>query len=464
MKVKNSLKKTVRWSTLAMAMGAMSIPAFQAQAAIYWPGGTGNTNADTDYQDGYDTGQQDCRDAPISCGVTIQPMIEEQGYGETEPNDHILNADGLLLGQFYHGNSLGEFDEDWYYVTTDKPSQKLSVYFLADPGNFTNTAGWIIKVRDLNGNVIASFDTTIATGSNGDGVDEADGSGDTQPSTNTSPVDSAKVTEVTLGKTGTYYISVASRENAGDFRGYNIAARLEDTGQVTANPGENRFDTETEPNNDEDHADLLRSNVTMVGMFGRTLVKEIKVTTPATSEIQYFYIGCNETNIATIPVGLPDCACDLTSVDNNGDIDPLNPNVNNGLPPQTPGDACEARVITTPATNEYVGIFAYDRDVYSYTSEGNEQLRIQICTRTECQFDKVHLKVNRGDTQVILMDSPIEPGQVIDLGASLPGEYFFTFSAEKTGIISDTGDPQVIDLVGPYDVLLMSTKMSTHGN
>jgi hypothetical protein len=452
MKVKNSLKKTVRWSTLAVAMGALTIPVFQADAAIYWPGGTGNTNEDKDYQEGYDDGTQDCLDTPIDCGVQLYPMIKEQGYGETEPNDHILNADGLLLGQFYHGNSLGAFDEDWFYVTTDKPSQKLTVYFLADPGNFTNTTGWIIRVRDLNGNIIAAFDSTASGGGDG-GTGGDDGTGDTPQEI--SPVDSAKITEVTLGKTGTYYISVMSKENGGDYRGYNIAARLENTGQVTANPDENRFDTETEPNNYTQQADPLRSNVAMVGMFGRSLLKKIKITTPATSEIQYFYIGCIATDIDTIPAGQTTCECDLTSVDNNGDIVPPNPNVTD----QTPGGACKARVTTTPATTEWMGIFTYDTDIYSYTSEGNEQLRIQICTRTECEFEKVHLKVYLADTQIILMDGPVEPGQVIDLGTPFPGEYFFTFTAEKTGIISDTGDPQVVDLTGPYDILLMSTGM-----
>jgi len=293
-------------------------------------------------------------------------------------------------------------------------------------------------------------------------------------------VDSARITEVTLGKTGTYYISVASRENGGDFRGYNIAARLEDTGQVTANPDANRFDTETEPNNDADHADPLRSNVAMVGMFGRTLVKKTKITTPATTEYQYLYKGCSAPELSDpaspwYEFNGSSCDCDVTKDPLLGDpLDPIHPDPSDVDPPggnpvpnnqrDNPDFACYAHAVVTPAETEWVGIFNYDTDVYTYTSEGNEQLRIQICTRTECQFEKVHLKVNRGDTQVILMDGPIEPGQVIDLGASLPGEYFFTFTAEKTGIISDTGDPEVIDLVGPYDVLLMSTKMSNHGN
>ncbi|WP_456407341.1 hypothetical protein [Thiolapillus sp.] len=466
--MKNSLKKTARWSTLALAMGIMNIPAFQAQAAINWPGGTGDKNKDTEFQEGFDAGQEDCRNAPQPCGVKIHPMTKKVGYGETEPNDHILNADGLLLGQFYHANSLGTFDEDWYHVVTDKPNQKLTVYFLGDEGNFTETAGWVIQVRDLNGNIIAAFDTTTP----GAGTEGGEEGGEAP--LNVSPVDAAKITEVTLGKLGTYYISVKPKAGAtaspkageggsggsGELRGYNIAINLENTGQVTANPDDNRFDTETEPNNDKANADPLRSNVAMTGVFNRTLLRRETVTTPAVTEIEYFYKDCKVDDISTIPSGLTSCECDLTSVDSNGDIVPPNPNTSS----QAPGDACEARTITTPAETKIVGVFDYDPDVYVYHSEGNEQLRIQICTRTDCQFDKVHLRVNKDNTGIVLMEGPIEPGQTIDLGAALQGDYYFEFTAEEEGVISDTGDSQVSELLGPYDLLLMSTKFSPHGN
>lgn len=472
--MKNSLKTTARWSTLAVAMGIMSIPAFQAQAAINWPGGTGDKNKDVEFQEGYDAGQQDCRDAPQPCGVKIYPMTKKAGYGETEPNDHILNADGLLLGQFYHANSLGTFDEDWYHVVTDKPSQKLSVYFLGDEGSFAETAGWVIQVRDLNGNIIAAFDTTTPGGGTGGG-DEGD-----EETPDVSPVDAAKITEVTLGKVGTYYISVKPKagssatpqagggdSSSGELRGYNIAINLKNTGQVTANPDENRFDTETEPNDDKTNADPLRSNVAMVGVFDRTLLKRKEVTTPAVTEIGYFYIRCNINDISTIPAGQTDCACDIT----NNPVVPNNPNIDtdgdpsNGIQsgPLPPGDACEARTVTTPAETKIIGIFDYDTDTYVYHSDGNEQLRIQICTRTDCQFEKVHLRVNKDNTGIILMEGPIEPGQTIDLGAALQGDYYFEFTAEETGVISDTGDSEVSELIGPYDLLLMGTKFSPHG-
>ena len=107
-------------------------------------------------------------------------MIKDQGYGETEPNDHIINADGLLLGRFYHANSFDQFDEDWYYITTDKKNQKLTVHFLGDSGNYADTTGWVIRIRDLKGNVIAAFDSSTTGGAGIEGG-PAEGGSDTSP-------------------------------------------------------------------------------------------------------------------------------------------------------------------------------------------------------------------------------------------------------------------------------------------
>ena len=479
--MKNSLKTTSRWPVFGLAAGILSISAFQAQAAIYWPGQTGDDQKNKDFTAGYEDGQTDCREAPQPCGVKIYPMTKDQGFGETEPNDHILNADGLLLGRFYHANSLGAYDEDWYYIVTDKRNQKLTLYFLGDAGNFALTKGWLIKVRDLNGNIIASFDSDNGQGDNGG--DNNGGNADNQAPT--TPLDSVKIAEVTLPKVGTYYISVESQKggsggggngggdnggggnggggnlDTGELRGYNIAANLEDTKQITPDPDGTFFDTETEPNDDKLEADVLRSNVPMVGVFDRTLVKTFYPPKPGITEIQYFYTGCRENDTSTIPLGLTSCECDLTSVDNNGNIDPPNPNT---VPSQEPKDACYATEVSTPATDgEWKGRFVYDVDTYVFHSEGNEQLRLQICTRTDCDFEEVHLRVNKDNTSIVVMEGPVKPGQTIDLGAALKGDYYFEFSAQKTGVEPDTGNPIETDLVGPYDLLLMSTKFSPHG-
>jgi hypothetical protein len=453
----------LRWSSLTLAMGFAGFSAQQAQAAIHWPGGGSDGNdKETDFKKGYNDGQKDCQTAPLECGVKLSDMIRNLGYGETEPNDHIINADGLLLGQFYHANSFDQFDEDWYYITTDRKNQKLTVYFLGDSGRYANTAGWLIQVRDLKGNIIASFDSTVSGGAGTEG----DG--------NTSPIDLAKIAEVTLGKIGSYYISVKSQDDGGTRRGYHIGATLKNTGQVTAIEEENRFDTETEPNDENRDADVLRANVAMVGVFDRTLIKYVWVTTPTEIEYKYFYKGCDESDPATLPPGQTDCACDITK-------DPLatpNPNPPFVLPDPVPDDycqanpdedacdrveACEAKAFTTPAETEKRGIFHYDKDVYVYHSEGDEQLRVQICTRTECEFDRVHLQITKDGSSNVLLEGPIGPDQVIDLGAALPGDYYFVLSPEEVGIDPETGEPEVEDLVGPYDILLMSTKLSPTG-
>ncbi|HIE55735.1 MAG TPA: hypothetical protein EYP90_11245, partial [Chromatiaceae bacterium] len=127
--------KTLRRTTLALAMGLLAVPAQQAWSAIFWPGGgVGGNDKEADFQEGYDDGRQDCRTTPLDCGVEIERMVRDQGYGETEPNDHLYNADGLLPGLFHHANSRGQYNGDWYYVTSDRENQKLSIHFLGDPG------------------------------------------------------------------------------------------------------------------------------------------------------------------------------------------------------------------------------------------------------------------------------------------------------------------------------------------
>ncbi|HIE55209.1 MAG TPA: hypothetical protein EYP90_08530 [Chromatiaceae bacterium] len=294
-----------------------------------------------------------------------------------------------------------------------------------------------------------------------------------------SPVDLARITEVTLGKVGTYYISVESKEENGANRGYHIAVTLENTGQVSADHGDAPFDTETEPNDTRQQADVLRPDVAMAGVFDRTLIGPYtEVITPAVTDIGYFYVGCNESDPTTLPSGNTDCQCDMSQVSPGGNayVEPGNLNITNPLPADCEADvdsanpdnackretACEARVVTTtPEQTQYVGRFHYDTEVFVYRSDGDEQVRIQICTRTQCEFDRVHLKVHQGN--VLLMEGPIQPGQVIDLGVAFPGDYYFILSPEPNGVDPETGDPILDDLFGPYDILLMSTRLRPSG-
>lgn len=465
----NRERLSTRLSTLLLGLAFAALP---AEAAIFWPGGgSGGDQEQTDYQQGWEDGQADCRTEPLTCGVDPEDLVQDLGAGETEPNDHRYNADGLLPGEFFHGNTATTQDRDWYYVTSDRTNQRLRVYFLGDSGDYTNTAGWRVKIRDLKGNVLAAFDTEPVSG--GTPLGNPDDSG--------SPVASARLVNVTLGKPGTYYVSVEPKDETA-LRGYHIGVRLDDTGQVTADYPESPVDTETEPNDDKSHADRLRTNVAMVGVFGRTLIRTIKVTTPASQEIVYRYKNCVETNIATIPPGQADCDCDMTQVSPNGNdyVDPPNPtldqppagqdcatNVDSASPVTgcMRDTACTAQVITTPATEEYRGIFDYDDDWFVYHSSGQEQLRVQICTRTQCQFERLHMRVEKGTggSPVVLFEGPVTPSQVIDLGLVDTGDYYFHLSAEEIGVDADTGESKVDPILGPYDLLVMGTGQKPGG-
>ncbi|WP_293690351.1 hypothetical protein, partial [Thiolapillus sp.] len=92
--MKNSLNKTARWSALVMAMGVMGLISAQSQAAINWPGGTGDPNKKSkNYKKGYKKGQKDWVGTPKDCGVLLEDVIPVPGWGETEPNDHMAAAD-----------------------------------------------------------------------------------------------------------------------------------------------------------------------------------------------------------------------------------------------------------------------------------------------------------------------------------------------------------------------------------
>ncbi|HID44274.1 MAG TPA: hypothetical protein EYP34_00775, partial [Chromatiaceae bacterium] len=140
--MKNSLNKTARWSALVMAMGVTGLISTQSQAAINWPGGTGDPDKKSKtYKKGYKQGQQDCVKTPKDCKVLLEDVVANPGWGETEPNDHMAVADRLKLNRFYKGNSLDKFDQDWYFIGATKPNQNLVISFLGDQADYTNTEG-----------------------------------------------------------------------------------------------------------------------------------------------------------------------------------------------------------------------------------------------------------------------------------------------------------------------------------
>ena len=262
MKIFNN--KTVQASALAAAMGLIVLPISNTQAAIWWPlEGGGDTGGSTDtgggdtgsgtYDDGFNDGTQYCQDDPSACNINLQRFLDNTGFGETEPNDHAVSADGLVDSENYHANSYDYFDEDWYYVQTTGNNQNITISFMGD-SDFDLTEGWLISVRDSAGNIIATFDSTAP---------ESEG-GETE----------GRTIVVTVGNPGTYYITVQPFEDstgssAGMYKAYNIAAMISDPGQTSPNPDNNFMNVELEPNDTRGQATLLNSTTNMFAYFDK---------------------------------------------------------------------------------------------------------------------------------------------------------------------------------------------------
>ncbi|WP_456407340.1 hypothetical protein [Thiolapillus sp.] len=447
--MKNSLNKTARWSALVVTMGVMSLVSAQSQAAINWPGGTGDPNKKSkNYKKGYKQGQQDCVKNPKDCRVLLEDVVANPGWGETEPNDHMAVADRLKLNRFYKGNSLDRFDQDWYYVGTTKPNQNLIINFLGDQVDYTTTDGWIVEVRDRNGNVIASFDSTTSGGGNvyRNGDNEEDAVDPSEPILAKTPLSNAKIMLTTLGNAGRYYISVKSNDDAGTQRAYHISAMISESDQISPNPDTNFFDTETEINDTQEMADPLRSNVHMFGTFGRKMVKWF---VPPEDNVEWVYPGCDPADIQSIldhaPPGQGDCSCDVEN---------------------TPAGTCVA-IPKNDGGGAWEYAYDYDNDWFEYRSEGNEQLHFEMCAKGSCDFARVHLRIIYVNDSVVLINGPIQPGWSYDFGVTGPGTYFIELSPEPVDgpqVDPDTGVHTVDDLTGPYNFLLRSTKLPPHGN
>ncbi len=435
-KVTKSLTKTARWSALAVTVGLLTTFSSPGVTAINWPGGGGdeeNPKPSKEYSRGYKKGQNDCVGSPIDCGVMLEDVVANPGWGETEPNDHIGSADHLKTGIFYKGNSLDKFDRDWYFVETEKPNQNLVVSFMGDQADYTNTGGWIIRVHDSNGNVIASFDSTSS------GTGNVTRNADDEMVLAKTPMSLAKVLVHTLGNAGRYYLSVESNEDAGAERAYHIAAMISESDQIAPNPDTNFHDAETEVNDTQELADPLRSNVHMFGTFGR---KWVNFFVEAENNLEYFYKNCDPSDISSIPLGKDNCDCN---------------------PDNVPPGTCRA---VSKGEGEWQYAYDYDNDWFYYKTDGNEQLKFEMCAKGQCDFERVHLRVLYINSSVVIINTPIKPGQTFDFGALEPGTYYFELSPEPTDgpdVDPDTGVHTVDDLTGPYNFVLRSTGLPTNG-
>ena len=476
--MKNSLNKTARWSALVLAMGYLGAVSVQSEAAINWPGGEGDTTKKSkSYKKGYKDGTNECVGKPKDCGVLLEDVVANPGWGEVEPNNHMANATRLKLNRFYKGNSLDENDQDWYYVGATKPNQNLVISFLGDQANYTDTNGWLVEIKDKYGNVLASFDSA-STGQGNvyrNGDDPNDAVDPNEPVLAKTPLSDAKIILATLGNSGRYFITVSPNEaNEGQQRAYHIAAMFSASDQISPNPDTNFYNTETENNDSFELADPIQSNVHTFGVFGREIVKIYIPPTPPQYETKFFYQQCSELNPLTMPIGLDSCECDV----GNNPVDPPNPNIDTdpNLPGIQPGDlqpadACEAKVVQVPGTGtdsgQWVAGFDYDNDWFYYQSPGNEELRLEMCSKETCDFSRVHLRVTYTNDSTVMVNTPIKPGDSFDFGVAQKGTYYIELSPEPVDgpvVDPDTGMHTVEDLTGPYNFVLRGTKLPTNGN
>jgi len=206
------------------------------------------------FVDGTEAGKATCLVTPDACGIDLFTFLGDSTFGETEPNNHILSADALVLGQNYHGNNYSKTDLDWFWVETTEPNQNINIGF---SGLIEDVAqdGWLISVRDSAGNIIATFDSNVEAPSDPSNVQ-------------------ARTFVVTAAAVGVYFITVeplfAGPDQDGFHNAYNIVGNLTNTGMDDPSFQGNFENNEVEPNNTQGQANVLESRVTMHGYIDKT--------------------------------------------------------------------------------------------------------------------------------------------------------------------------------------------------
>ena len=196
---------------------------------------------------GVQQGQSDCANDPIACGVLLSSVLPEAAFGETEPNDHLIAADPLVLDSPFWGQSYGNDDTDFYYLETQDENQTLVMNFQV-PG--TSPDGWVLRVRDAAGNVFATVDTDNAATTVGE--------------------DNDITYTTTLGLAGTYYVEVKCDTLPVTSNPYQLTAMLQDSPLDTGNFQIGFYDAEVEFNDWPSAANPLATGVTMYGLINLT--------------------------------------------------------------------------------------------------------------------------------------------------------------------------------------------------
>lgn len=207
-----------------------------------------NNGFSSGFNDGYSQGADDgaafCIANPALCGITLASCLPPPQFGETEPNDNLVAADGLPFDIQFWGQSYGPADEDWFYIVTTQPNQNLTLSFSIANGPIE---GWNVAIRDAAGNLFAEFDTGTAG--------------------SIAAPDDGVAYRVTLGLVGTYYVVIKPVAGTVNFSTYNIAALLQDSPLDTPNYVVGFYDVELEPNDIPGESTWLTGGVTMYGVI-----------------------------------------------------------------------------------------------------------------------------------------------------------------------------------------------------
>lgn len=204
------------------------------------------------FADGSAQGIARCQGDPAACQISLGMLLSEGGYGESEPNDHMIAANALAGGAKFYGQSYGPADQDWYYLVTSRPNQILTIHFSVPWRDAAtgDVSDWVVELRDAAGNRYASFQTDFIAG-NPNGDDEIN-------------------YPVTLGLVGTYYIVVKPASRTVSGYPYALGVVLKDSDLTELPLVVNFFDAEVEPNDRYTRANPIATGVTMYGLINLT--------------------------------------------------------------------------------------------------------------------------------------------------------------------------------------------------
>lgn len=178
-----------------------------------------------------------CKTDPASCGITLEDLLGQILFGETEPNDQMFSADPMTVDVPITGQLYNATDVDWFYVETTYTNTVLSLSFPSQP------VSYLISVYDNAGNLMASA---------------------------TTPVEQSYAFDATLANAGVHYITVETATTGYTDNIYQILMSLETTGNSDEQLPYNFHDVETERNDLFSTADLLVSNYGVIGQSFRS--------------------------------------------------------------------------------------------------------------------------------------------------------------------------------------------------